>query len=73
LSLSYLPDTLIIRYSGGNGESVTLKALAAQHGPSYMLEKNSIQNIINKTSLPDNGRTCKIRNQTGDILRDVQI
>jgi len=59
---SYIPDTLTMRYWGGNGKSVTLKVKADGHGPSYMVEKNAIQKIAPATLaiLPDNGRSGKI-------------
>ena len=62
---SYMPDTLTIRYWSGNGRSITFKAKADGHGPSYMLEKNAIQEVVNASDLPDNGRSCKILDVNG--------
>ena len=59
---SYIPDTLTMRYWSGNGKSITFKVKADGHGPSYMVEKNAIQEISPETKaiLPNNGRTGKI-------------
>ena len=60
ISKTYFPDTLSIRYWSGNGKNVTVKATAVGHGPSYMVEKNSIQVIDSesKKNFEDNGKTC---------------
>lgn len=61
------PNTLTIRYCNGNGKSVTLSAMAAGHGPSYMLEKNAIQYFTSETldALPSNGKMCKTLKMDG--------
>ena len=72
---SYLPNTLIMRYWSGNGRSITFKAKAVGHGPSYMVEKNAIQKIDDETynRLPKNGTNCKMININGSLVNAGSI
>ena len=64
---TYMPNTLVMRYWSGNGRSLTFKARADGHGPSYMVEKNAIQKIHPDTlfNLPYNGLSCQMINMDG--------
>ena len=48
-AISYMPQTLIMYYLTGNGKSITIPFTANGCGPSYMLEKNAIQEIVTRT------------------------
>ena len=75
LGRSYCPDTLIMRYWSGNGRSITFKAKAVGHGPSYMVEKNAIQKIDEETynRLPKNGTNCKMIDINGSLVNAGKI
>lgn len=70
---SYMPNTLVMRCWSGNGKSITFKAKASGHGPSYMVEKNAIQVVSSDIPLPDNGRSCKMLDQDGKETRNLPI
>ena len=70
---SYMPNTLVMRYWSGNGKSITFKAKAAGHGPSYMVEKNAIQVVSSEIPLPDNGTSCKMLDMDGEPIRNLPI
>lgn len=72
---TYLPDTLTMRYWSGNGRDITFKVKADGHGPSYMVEKNAIQEMTAATeaNLPNNGVSCKILGLDGDTVSGVPI
>ena len=64
ISRSYLPSVLTMNYWSGNGKSIVLKGVADGNGPSFMLEKNSIQTIVSG-EFEDNGESCKIMKLDG--------
>lgn len=70
---SYLPNTLVMRCWSGNGKSITFTAKADGNGPSYMLEKNAIQEVAEGTTLPDNGTSCKMLDMYGNIVNGKKI
>lgn len=71
---SFLPTRLIIKGWSGNGKTIELEAQAEGNGPSYMIEKDSIQYIVNASALPSNGVTCKmVAVTTGAVINKNPI
>jgi hypothetical protein len=62
-----MPICLKIKYWVDNGKSITLPAWADGQGPSYMVEKGAINELV--TSLPENGSSGVILDQSGNIVQ----
>ena len=70
--VTYYPSNVSIRYWTGSGEEITLEASAESQGPSFQLEKNSITKIESISSFPDNGKSEKMPDMSGNVEeRDI--
>lgn len=70
---SYLPSSVTILYTAGSGKSITLPAVANGVGPSFMVEKGAINEIVSSScNLTATGRrSCKILNPNATGASDI--